>query len=52
MATRVLLYRGRDRFVRDGVLVLPCAEFLAGVHPDAPLPGDVKDPVATTPRVR
>jgi len=32
-ASRLLLYRGKDRFVRDGVLCLPCEEFLRGLRP-------------------
>lgn len=31
---RCLLYRGKDRFQRDGVLCLPCEEFLLGLVPD------------------
>ncbi|MCG3133193.1 MAG: hypothetical protein HMLKMBBP_00311 [Planctomycetes bacterium] len=31
-----LLHRGRDRSVRDGVLLVPCGEFLRGVLPGAP----------------
>lgn len=38
-ARRVLLHRGEDRFVRDGVLAMPCEEFLRGVRPGEPLPG-------------
>jgi uncharacterized protein len=30
---RYLLYRGKDRLVRDGVLCLPCREFLLGLLP-------------------
>lgn len=33
----LLLYRGRERFVRDGVTVLPCSEFLAALRPGRPL---------------
>ncbi|MBN1938790.1 MAG: ATP-binding protein, partial [Candidatus Aminicenantes bacterium] len=29
-----LLYRGRERFIRDGILCLPCAGFLVRLHPD------------------
>ena len=32
-ASRWILYRGRERFIRDGILVLPAAEFLAGLRP-------------------
>ncbi len=39
-ARRLLLYRGRDRLVRDGVLVLPCEEFLRALRPGAPIPGE------------
>lgn len=31
---RYLLYRGSDRIKRDGVLCLPCEEFLLGLKPD------------------
>jgi predicted AAA+ superfamily ATPase len=31
---RYLLYRGTERMKRDGVLCLPCEEFLAGLRPD------------------
>lgn len=37
-AHRVLLHRGTERSVRDGVRVLPCDEFLRGVIPGSPLP--------------
>lgn len=29
-----LVYRGKDRFVRNGVLCLPCEEFLTRLRPD------------------
>jgi predicted AAA+ superfamily ATPase len=32
-ASLCLLYRGRDRIVRDGVLCMPCEEFLASLRP-------------------
>jgi predicted AAA+ superfamily ATPase len=32
-----LLYRGKERFLRDNVLCIPCEEFLAGLIPDRPL---------------
>ena len=32
-AERLLLYRGRERFRRDGILVLPVEEFLGGLVP-------------------
>lgn len=37
-AKRVLLYRGRERMVRDGVLCLPVDEFLVGIRPGVDLP--------------
>lgn len=37
-ARRLLLYRGRERLVRDGVLCMPVDEFLAGVRPGEDLP--------------
>lgn len=30
-ADRLLLYRGRERLVRDGILIVPCEEFLSTV---------------------
>jgi predicted AAA+ superfamily ATPase len=38
-ARRVLLHRGTDRSVRDGVHLMPCDEFLRGVVPGEALPG-------------
>lgn len=38
-AKPVLLHRGRDRSVSDGVSLVPCGEFLRGVLPGAPPPG-------------
>ena len=32
-----LLYRGKERFLRDNILCLPCEEFLAGLIPDRSL---------------
>lgn len=37
-AQRLLVYRGAERRRVDGVLCLPCAEFLAAVVPGEPLP--------------
>ncbi len=31
---RVLVYRGRDRLLRDGILILPAAEFLLALRPN------------------
>jgi predicted AAA+ superfamily ATPase len=31
---RLLLYRGRERLVVDGILCLPCEEFLRTLRPD------------------
>jgi len=31
---RILLYRGKDRLLRDGVLVMPAAEFLPALRPN------------------
>lgn len=37
---RALLYRGKDRLLLDGILCLPCADFLAGLTPgEIPLAG-------------
>jgi len=33
----VLLYRGKERILMDGVLCLPCADFLQELTPDQPL---------------
>jgi len=35
----LLLYRGQDRALVDGVLTMPAAEFLRGLVPGRPLPG-------------
>lgn len=35
---RILLYRGKDRLLRDGILCLPCPEFLVHLTPEDPLP--------------
>jgi hypothetical protein len=32
-----LLYRGKDRFVKDGILCAPCVDFLLGLRPDQTL---------------
>jgi predicted AAA+ superfamily ATPase len=34
----VLLYRGREQFLRDGVLCVPCERFLKALKPGHPLP--------------
>ena len=31
---RRLLYRGRERFLRDGILCVPCEEFLLELKPN------------------
>ncbi|MDR1728762.1 MAG: AAA family ATPase [Acidobacteriota bacterium] len=36
-ARRFLLYRGRERFLRDGVLCVPCEEFLKNLRPGQPI---------------
>jgi uncharacterized protein len=33
-AQRYLLYRGDDRLKRDGILCVPCEDFLAELRPD------------------
>jgi len=38
MAKRLLLYRGKERLLVEGVLCLPCEEFLAGLLPGKDLP--------------
>ncbi|MBU6383386.1 MAG: AAA family ATPase [Verrucomicrobia bacterium] len=35
--TPLLLYRGKTRVLREGILCVPCEEFLLGVRPDLPL---------------
>lgn len=37
-STPILLYRGKERLAKSGVLCVPCEEFLAGIHPDPRLP--------------
>jgi predicted AAA+ superfamily ATPase len=32
---RILLYRGKDRLQIDGILCLPCSDFLARLTPEA-----------------
>jgi len=32
-SSRYLIYRGTERMVRDGILCLPCEEFLMGLKP-------------------
>ncbi len=36
-ARRLLLYRGADRLLTDGILCLPVEEFLTALHPSSPL---------------
>lgn len=36
-ATTIFLYRGTERLLRNGILCLPCTDFLKGLRPDAPL---------------
>jgi predicted AAA+ superfamily ATPase len=33
-ARRILLYRGKDRFLHKGIMVVPCEEFLRALVPD------------------
>jgi len=37
-ARAILLYRGRERAVRHGILILPCEDFLRGLKPGRRLP--------------
>lgn len=37
-ARTVLLYRGSEQFLRDGVLCIPCERFLKALQPGQPLP--------------
>jgi len=37
MAQGLLLYRGKDRFVQNNVLCLPCEQFLLNLRPNSPL---------------
>ena len=39
-AKACLLYGGKDRLEVNGVLCLPCEEFLRGLLPDSPAPVD------------
>ena len=34
-ATRWLIYRGKERFLRDGVICVPAEEFLRALRPGA-----------------
>lgn len=36
-AQLMLLYRGKERLIKNGVLCLPCEEFLLGLYPNEPL---------------
>jgi predicted AAA+ superfamily ATPase len=37
-AKTILLYRGKERMLKNNVLCMPCEEFLLGLRPHAPLP--------------
>lgn len=37
---RFLLYRGRERIMRNGILCLPCDDFLKTLTPNKPISGD------------
>ena len=37
-ARTLLLYRGHEQFLRDGVLCMPCERFLSALRPGQPLP--------------
>ncbi len=37
MAQGILLYRGKERLLQNGVLCIPCEEFLIGLTPDQPI---------------
>ncbi len=37
MAKAIFLYRGSERIVQEGILCLPCEEFLRDLRPDLPL---------------
>lgn len=39
IAKRLLLHRGTERSVHDGILCMPCAEFLAELRPGKAIPG-------------
>jgi len=39
----VLLYRGQEQLLRDGVLCVPCDRFLKALYPNQPLPGSQQD---------
>ena len=36
-AKALFLYRGRERFLKNNILCLPCEEFLRQLHPDRKL---------------
>jgi uncharacterized protein len=38
----LLLYRGQDRILRDGVLCMPCEAFLRSLRPESPIPAEPK----------
>jgi hypothetical protein len=37
MAKGILLYRGKERLSHNGILYLPCDEFLMALRPNEPL---------------
>jgi predicted AAA+ superfamily ATPase len=37
--TPILLYRGKSKIEKKGILCIPCEEFLINIHPDRPLWG-------------
>jgi len=41
-SVKVLLYRGKDKLLRDGVLCMPVSEFLMGLNPETGLPVECK----------
>ena len=40
MARRILLYRGREQYLEQGVLVMPVEKFLLSLRPGEKIPGE------------
>ena len=40
MARRILLYRGQEQYLEQGVLVMPVEKFLLALRPDEKIPGE------------
>ena len=41
MARRILLYRGKEQYLEQGVLVMPVEKFLLSLRPGERIPGEI-----------